>query len=163
DQWDAFPLPAWALAARRSGPSRPSISCCVSGPVFGHPYLRSRDGSDPVVAFSRSARAFASERRVWRLGLVDALMGMGKPGRPAFGFMRFPIKFVVAAGFIFPLLLAYSISGIAHIPRQRWRGGLGAVSFFIVLVAGISVLRPYGSENTALVCLTAAMRLVALW
>src|SRR5207247_649163 len=39
---------------------------------------------------------------------------------PVLGFMRFPVKFVVLATFVIPLLAAHGLSWLQGVPAERW-------------------------------------------
>ena len=84
--------------------------------------------------------------RFWILASLAAfslVMAMGENGVlfpwlkrmiPMIGIARFPIKFVVLAGFTFPLLAAYALGGFEQAPRvPRFRRSLFAVSFLALL------------------------------
>ena len=84
--------------------------------------------------------------RFWLLGGLagfSLLMAMGENGFlfpwfkkmiPVIGIARFPIKFVVLAGFIFPLLAAYSLRSFEQAPTAPMaRRSLFSVSFLALL------------------------------
>jgi len=106
-----------------------------------------------VLALSLFALVRVHERRVWFLGGVTALgliLALGDQGHlynwlrsafPQFGFMRYPIKFVVLAVFSIPLLSAFAIRRYQQLSpeesRAAWRVTVGLVACLLALSGGI--------------------------
>jgi hypothetical protein len=106
-----------------------------------------------VIALALLAMGRIRERRVGLLvaaslaGLILALGDQGyvfawlRKGIPQFGFMRFPIKFIVALTFSVPLLAAFAVQRHQLLDPDKlgrfWRWALLLGGGFCVLVAGI--------------------------
>ncbi len=86
-----------------------------------------------TVALALVALWRVRERRMWVLAGLAAFsltMALGDAGRvyavvrrvlPLMGFMRFPVKFVVLATFVVPLLAAQAIAWWQALPEAQWR------------------------------------------
>ena len=86
-----------------------------------------------TVALALVALWRVRERRMWVLAGLAAFsltMALGDAGGvyavvrkvvPVMGFMRFPIKFVVLATFVIPLLAAQAVSWWQALPEAQWR------------------------------------------
>ncbi len=109
------------------------------------------------------------------LGLVLALGETGILYRilrtlvPAFGWMRFPIKFVVLSVFAVPVLAALGLASSRHATSSSdgrgdrlalWVGA--GFSLIILLVIGFARLRPYPDENWNAVLSSGASRFLFL-
>ncbi|MEO8426402.1 MAG: hypothetical protein ABI651_04740 [Verrucomicrobiota bacterium] len=106
-----------------------------------------------VVALALFALVRVHERRVWFLSGVTALsliLALGDDGHlynwlrnafPQFGFMRYPIKFVVLAVFCAPLLAASAIRRYQQLSleesRAAGRVAIGLVACLLALSGGI--------------------------
>jgi len=106
-----------------------------------------------VLALALFALGRVHERRVWFLGGITALslvLALGGEGHlynwlrsafPQFGFMRYPIKFVVLAVFSVPLLGAFAIRRYQQLSleesRSAWRVTVGLVVCLLALSGGI--------------------------
>jgi hypothetical protein len=108
-----------------------------------------------VVALAIWAVFRCRERRTYALAVVAGiglLLALGDGGLvfgwlkrlvPAFGFIRFPIKFVVLAVFALPLLAAHALGQWQQMPRvplekeRRWLGGIGVA---LLLLMGATVI-----------------------
>ena len=86
-----------------------------------------------TVALALVALWRVRERRMWVLAGLAAFsltMALGDAGRvyalvrrvlPLMGFMRFPVKFVLLATFVVPLLAAQAVSWLQALPEAQWR------------------------------------------
>src|SRR5436190_19273496 len=93
------------------------------------------------------------ERRVWILvamALVSWILALGDHGHlyawlrhtiPQFGFMRYPVKFVVASVFCIPLLAGFAMRRLAGASAasaaRAWQSAVAIGSLLIVISAGI--------------------------
>ena len=93
------------------------------------------------------------ERRVWILvamALVSWILALGDRGHiyawlrntiPQFGFMRYPVKYVVGSVFCIPLLAAYAMQRLAGASAasaaRAWKSAVAMGSLLIVISAGI--------------------------
>ncbi|MBI3417961.1 MAG: YfhO family protein [Verrucomicrobia bacterium] len=84
-----------------------------------------------ILALATFALWRVRERRVWFLGaiiVVSCTLALGDQGHlytwlraalPQFGFIRFPIKFIVLAVFAVPLLAAFAIRHLQNLPAEQ--------------------------------------------
>ena len=107
-----------------------------------------------MVALALLAVWRARDRRVWLLAgvvLFSLLMALGPHGFlynplkawvPLFGFIRFPVKFLVLATFAIPLLAAHGLGWLLALPAgsgtPRWRS-LGGLALLLVGVMAVII------------------------
>jgi hypothetical protein len=119
-----------------------------------------------TVAFALLAVWQVRKPRTWLLmglALFSLIMALGDHGflytwirhaLPQLGFMRFPIKFVVLATFVIPLLAAFGVDWLMGLSAGQWQPGwrkakiLGAALLgLIVLTLGIACKYPFATDN----------------
>jgi Bacterial membrane protein YfhO len=126
---------------------------------FGQYWLPSYYPGIGVVALAMLAACRVRARRVRVLAmtlLIALLLALGDPGYvyhwvrlvvPQIGFMRFPVKFVLVAVFILPLLGSFAVAWFLALPEGearragRWIAGLGLVLALLIVVVLIIARR----------------------
>ena len=117
------------------------------------PWLGSYYVGVGIVALALLAAWRARDRRTWVLigvTLFSLFMALGSAGWvydgfqrlvPLFGFMRYPVKFVMLAAFTLPLLAACGLSWLQRVSPERWpREGRRVKGLALVLLGLIAVI-----------------------
>jgi Bacterial membrane protein YfhO len=132
---DSFGGSDWAMPATGLGNYLVPLFHCVAAHrgvymQIGQYWTSSYYVGVGVVALGLMAAWRVREWRVWLLGglvVLSLLLALGDHGglyplmkrmAPQMGFMRFPIKFVVLATFVLPLLAAHGVAWWRNLPEQ---------------------------------------------
>jgi hypothetical protein len=117
------------------------------------PWLGSYYVGVGIVALALIAVWRVRDRQTWVLlgvTVFSLFMALGSAGLvydgfqrlvPLFGFMRYPVKFVMWAAFTLPLLAACGLSWLQRVPPERWpREGRRVKGLTVVLLGLIAVI-----------------------
>lgn len=81
--------------------------------------------------------ALAAFSLIMALGGNTAVYPWVKRVLPQIGFMRFPIKFVVLATFVIPLLAASAVAWLQGLPQEKWRVERRKIVWLAVTLFGL--------------------------
>jgi hypothetical protein len=146
---------------------------------FGQEFMSSYYPGVTVVVLAVGSALFSRPPRpqiLAGLALLSLVLAMGDDGGlyawlkrlfPALSVARFPVKFVLLASFLFPLLAAFAVSQLETAPVVKWRGRLiGACAAWLIVALLTSLIvwsayahplqydQPLLTRNNALVRLT---------
>lgn len=126
-----------------------------------------------VLALALLAMLKVRVARVWVLaacGLLSLLLALGdatplytafQKTFPFLGFMRFPIKFVVCAMFVLPLLAAYGVKALTDESVAKERATwflIGAILLAMIVIVGAAFLWPLSEQPSSTALTSAATR-----
>jgi hypothetical protein len=175
------PMPLWGWASYLV----PLFHCLPRGDGIcmqpGQGWLASYYLGVGVVALAFVGLWLARQWRVWVLaavGLAGLLLAFGDAGgvysavkavAPGIRLIRFPIKFVLLATFVLPLLAAYGVAGLSALPQERGEQGrrlllrLGAaLGVAIGVIVGLGYLFPLRPGESGEVAVNGAVRVLFL-